>query len=227
MAVYFSNQQVLGVALIRLGMKNQKRLRTVNSLLLISALTWWQPAQVPSYSMRVVAFTSVSGQEFQVAITRSPRFVRVRYAHRDSIRYKQLEQDPDNLTPDQVRHGLPDQERMTRYRSAVERHKVFTQDSIQLSIKYAQPFVQLLDSVYEASAEALEQKAANQKRFVLDGTAVSLFIKSPGKGTREVYAHSPQAKSHPLLYRLLHESLQVYRTKHPNSFLTLRATSGY
>jgi hypothetical protein len=173
--------------------------------------------------MRVIMLTSVSGQELQLTITRTPKFVKVRYAHLDSVREKQLRQDPDNLTPELLRQGLPDRERMERYTRAVERYKVFTQDSIQLAVKRAQPVVQLLDSVYEASDETLEQK----KRLILDGTSVYLFIQSPGTKRREIYAHSPQAHSHPLLYRLLHESLQVYRKEHPDSFLTLRATSGY
>jgi hypothetical protein len=173
--------------------------------------------------MRVIMLTSVSGQELQMTITRTPQLVKVRYAHLDSICHKQLKKDPDNLTPELLQQGLPDRKRMERYSKAVEKYKVFTQDSIQLIVKRAQPFVQLLDSVYEANAETLEQK----KRLILDGTSVYLFIQSAGEERREIYAHSPQADSHPLLYRLLHESLQLYRKEHPDSFLTSRATSGY
>ena len=197
-----------------------------------SSYSWCnQPAQSPAYYMHIDALTSVAGKDFQIAITRTPRFVRLRYARRDSVRTRQFKTD----FPEFFHTGAPlpdptaERERLRFFSRVLDRYTVFTQDSIQLSVGKHPAFVQLLDSVYTASDETLEQKQRNQRRYVLDGTLVTL-LRATRKGAeapQELGVRHPQPATHPLLYRLLHETLQVYRRNHQESFLTLEATSGY
>jgi hypothetical protein len=42
-----------------------------------------------------------------------------------------------------------------------------------------------------------------------------------------VQAHSPDPKSHPLLYELLNQTFNIYRETKNNSFLTANRTDGY
>jgi hypothetical protein len=185
-------------------------------------------AKIPPYTMRISAISGVAGKEFQIAITRTARQVHLWYGSLDSVRMKPFRADPDFYESNTTRLD-PDAERarLLRFGAAIQKYKVFTQDSMQVGVASHHSLVQLLDSVYMAAPELLEQKEANRGRVVLDGTLVYVVMKSGGKVTQQIGAVSPQPGTHPLLYRLVHESLQAYRVGHFDSFLTSRLTNGY
>jgi hypothetical protein len=177
----------------------------------------------------VDARTSVAGKEFRIAITRTPRSICLRFARRDSIRLQQCRRD----FPAVFQLGPPladpvaEQQRLQLMGQVLERYSVFTRDSLHLSVRKHRPFVQLLDSVYGASDVLLAQ--ANCLRVGLDGTRVTLTrTAAPGAtAARSLSVWQPAARTHPLLYRFLHESLALYRREQPTTFLTRDATSGY
>lgn len=211
-------------------MKSRRVLSIIASLLVAGSLpSWGQPsAKIPPYTMRIAAISGVAGKEFQIAITRTAKQVHLWYGSLDSVRMTRFRTDPDFYNPN-VTEPDPDAERarLLRFGAAIQKYKVFTQDSMQVGVASHRPLVQLLDSVYLAAPELLEQKEANRGRVVLDGTLVYVVMKSGGKVTQQVGAVSPRPGTHPLLYRLVHESLQTYRAGHFDSFLTPRITSGY
>jgi hypothetical protein len=211
-------------------MKSRCILSIVTSVLLAGSLPSRSEHSVKTYPYTILisAHNGNAGKEFQLVITRMASKVQLRYGSLDSVRITQFRTDPDfyHVEPEgadpAVEHG-----RIQRFNSAIQKYKVFTEDSIQLEVRSHRSLVQLLDSVYKASPEVLTQKEANGKRIVLDGTLVYVVAK-PSRGVgKEVWAQSPAPDSHPLLYRLLHESLQVYRAEHVGSTLPLSATSGY
>jgi hypothetical protein len=211
-------------------MKSRCILSMVTSVLLAGSLPSRSEHSVKTYPYTILisAHNGNAGKEFQLVITRMASKVQLRYGSLDSVRITQFRTDPDfyHVEPEgadpAVEHG-----RIQRFNSAIQKYKVFTEDSIQLEVRSHRSLVQLLDSVYKASPEVLTQKEANGKRIVLDGTLVYVVAK-PSRGVgKEVWAQSPAPDSHPLLYRLLHESLQVYRAEHVGSTLPLSATSGY
>jgi hypothetical protein len=211
-------------------MKSSRVLCLAASLLMVSNGPSWsqKPAKIHPYTMRISAISGVAGKEFQIAITRTATQVNLWYGSLDSVRMKRFRTDPDYYT---TALAVPDPDaeraRLLRFGAAIQKYKVFTQDSIQLKVKSHRSLVQLLDSVYLATPELLEQREANRKRIVLDGTLVYVVMKSEGRITQAVGAQSPEPGTHPLLYRLVHESLQAYRTQHFDSFLTQRVTNGY
>jgi hypothetical protein len=211
-------------------MKSRCILSMVTSVLLAGSLPSRSEHSVKTYPYTILisAHNGNAGKEFQLVITRMASKVQLRYGSLDSVRITQFRTDPDfyHVEPEgadpAVEHG-----RIQRFNSAIQKYKVFTEDSIQMEVRSHRSLVQLLDSVYKASPEVLTQKEANGKRIVLDGTLVYVVAK-PSRGVgKEVWAQSPAPDSHPLLYRLLHESLQVYRAEHVGSTLPLSATSGY
>jgi hypothetical protein len=210
-------------------MKSRCILSIVTSVLLAGSLPSRSEHSVKTYPYTILisAHNGNAGKEFQLVITRMASRVQLRYGSLDSG-MTQFRTDPDFYHPELAGANLAvEHARMQRFNSAIQKYKVFTEDSIQLEVRSHRSLVQLLDSVYKANPEVLTQKEANGKRIVLDGTLVYVVVK-PSRGVgKEVWAQSPAPDSHPLLYRLLHESLQVYRAEHVGSTLPLSATSGY
>lgn len=200
-------------------------------LLALTAGSSSAPATAPSYTLAVDALTSVAGKDFRLAITRTPRFIRLRFARRDSIRLQQCRRDFPavfQLAPP-LADPLAEQQRLQLLRQVLERYSVFTRDSLLLPVRNHRPFVELLDSVYGASDVVLAQAEANRLRVGLDGTRVTLTRTAAPAATaaRSLSVWQPAARTHPLLYRFLHESLALYRRERPTTFLTRDATSGY
>jgi hypothetical protein len=211
-------------------MKSCCILTMVTSVLLAGSLPSLSQHYVKTYPYTILisAHNGNAGKEFQLVITRMASRVQLRYGSLDSVRMTQFRTDPDFYHPELAGADLAiEHARLQRFNRAIQKYKVFTEDSIQLEVRSHRSLVQLLDSVYKASPDVLAQKEANRKRIVLDGTLVYVVVK-PSRGVgKEVWAQSPAPDSHPLLYRLLHESLQVYRAEHVGATLPLSTTIGY
>jgi hypothetical protein len=169
---------------------------------------------------------------YSIYITRSPRSISLRYGRLDSIQTAQLHADPRYAAylaalPPGAQSTAEHLAALTRFAALVEHYKVYRWDSLRLGPTPARPFRQLLDSVYSTSATQLERRAENRNRNVLDGTSVNVRVKTDTLLLKDLSVYAPRPDSHPLLYRLLHEALQLYRQAHPTSFLDLRYTRGY
>jgi len=102
----------------------------------------------------------------------------------------------------------------------------YSKDSLTFKTSDHSDYTSLLDSVNSAADTTLENTAVNRSRIVLDGVMIEFNIIADG-GSRKVYAHSPTPKSNPLLYKLLYQTLNIYRTTKRNLFLAAGRTSGY
>lgn len=200
--------------------------------LLLSPLTGKGQHIQPPYSMQLSAHNSTSGADFRVILTRKADFVYLRYGRLDSVQNGRLRSDPHYTVYTSALQAtqLPVTERTTtaqRFMTLLEQYKVYRWDSLRVATSSHPSFLQLLDSIYSSSAAHLERPEANRRRIVLDGTLVHLVVTTGSLKEKDLYVRSPRPDSHPQLYRLLHESLQLYRQKHPASFLDPSFTSGY
>lgn len=184
------------------------------------------------YSIQLSAHNSTSGSDFRVNVTRRAGSIYLHYGRLDSMQNGRLRADPRyssyvsalQANPPSTAEGTITAK---HFLALVEQYKVYRWDSLQVATTGHQPFRQLLDSVYSSSAAQLERQAANRGRIVLDGTSVYVVVKTGTQTEKELYASAPSPTSHPLIYRVLHEALQLYRQEHPTSFLDQRFTSGY
>jgi hypothetical protein len=191
-------------------MKSCCILTMVTSVLLAGSLPSLSQHYVKTYPYTILisAHNGNAGKEFQLVITRMASRVQLRYGSLDSIRMTQFRTDPNFYHAELAGADLAvEHARLHCFNSAIQKYKVFAEDSIQLEVRSHRSLVQLLDSVYKASPDVLAQKEANRKRIVLDGTLVYVVVK-PSRG-------------------LLHESLQVYRAEHVGATLPLGTTIGY
>lgn len=74
--------------------------------------------------------------------------------------------------------------------------------------------IDLLRELYAAKVEDIERKEANKDRHIMDG--YQFYLKeTTSSGVRQIYADSPDEKSHPLLYGILRKCMDMYELKHP------------
>lgn len=204
---------------------------TIGTLLLSAqvSLSQAQTNQAP-YTMELRAHRSVSGADYRILIVRGAKSVKLRYFRLDSIRAKLYTDATYRALAATLENKQPAAEREMAARQLValfDKYKVYRHESLQLRTASNGPFVQLLDSIYQASPAQLKAREANTFHIVLDGTDVQLLVKATGTPDKEVYAQSPGPTSHPELYRLLHQSLELYRQQRPQGFLDTRYTGGY
>jgi hypothetical protein len=198
------------------------------STLLATLVSWLGPVapKPPSYFIR--AKVAVGPRSFKLSLIRSTHRIKILYARYDSTSYtinadvelRQLTQSfIHDTTLSQPERALQSK----RINALYEHYARYSLDSLEVTEKHNRAFFQLIDSVYQSSTDHLINKEKNH--VVLDGHQVQMRISSKGLPEREFYVTSPRPGT--LIYRLLHESMDLYRPKQPNLFPSRRATRGY
>jgi len=203
--------------------------------LLLSACAVHRPPSQPAYSITLKAASNYYA-DYLLHVTREADRIQLRYGRFDSLRTTRLAADPAIQALQAAErtgnlYTLPSAEKDTLFRRAMaaeERNIVYTWDRLPVTITPQHRLAQLLDSVYTSRVEQLERKAENRQRIILDGIHFSIVLQGKDTRVKKVYVHSPSPDSHPLLYRLIHDSLQLYRKERPNDVrLDIRHTWGY
>ncbi|QNE41989.1 hypothetical protein F1C16_20400 (plasmid) [Hymenobacter sp. NBH84] len=203
--------------------------------LLVSACAVHPPPRHPGYSITIKAASNYYA-DYLLHVTREADRIQLRFGQFDSLRTTILAADPAIQALQAVikagnLHTLPAAERDTLHRRAMaaeECNTVYTWDRLPVTIPPTHRFAQLLDSVYASSVEQLERHAENRKGIILDGIHFSIVLQGTDRRVKKVQVHSPRPDSHPLVYRLIHESLQLYREQRPDDIrLDVRHTWGY
>jgi len=211
-------------------------MKAIYKLLIINILfikpSFLQAQGVPlTYSVYISAFAGVSGSDFRIEINRQKDFINFRFGRIDSVQQTKLRADlafkacADTLARTNDLSAEAKQALASRLTVMLDRYKVYKWDGLQLTA--TSTFSSLLDSIYISSATQLERRAENKTRITLDGTSFYLTVLNKDTSIMKAYAHSPGPDSHPLFYRLLHESLQLYRQQRPAALLDIHYTNGY
>jgi hypothetical protein len=167
---------------------------------------------------------------FFIDITKYDDFTKIVYKFQDSVDYKRLfvNKQYKNLSKclDTLKNNKSRSELYLEMYNIAQKYTYFSKDSLQITTRSQPLYFELLGKVNKTSSDSLENKIVNENRIVLDGTYFGFTIKN-GKNERTVQAHSPDPKSHPLLYELLNQTFNIYRETKNNSFLTANRTDGY
>jgi hypothetical protein len=177
------------------------------------------------------ATTSVSGGEYFIDILGKGDSFKIIYKFKDSLSRK-LEKDTAFIQARNLlltfKNPKPSNDTVVslllKLDSLNQAYTSYSIDSIKLSYDEAPSYVALIKSVLASSAEALENH--NRKRVFVDGTEMK-FTLTNNAATKVVYVHSPSNESNPLLYSLISETLDVYRKRKGDNFMTKQRTSGY
>jgi hypothetical protein len=174
----------------------------------------------------------MTGGNFTIEVFKVKKTVKIVYNILDSVRFSGLRIDTEmvNLTKNR---GLLDRSDTAKSNAVmkhigklVEKYKACSRDSMSFDLKDDIAYSNLLDSMVLADKGVLENTTHNKNRIVLDGTHISYVIKAHNQ-SKIVYAHSPTAESHPILYAFTKRTLDIYREKKKDGILTKKYFSGF
>lgn len=179
--------------------------------------------------MTITANTSVSGKKFKIELKREKTQTKIVLYQRDST--SKLDQK-DNSKLDSIKEQILKSDKISAeiydlVDSLVEKYEHYTKDSILVGNTHK--VIQLMNSVYHESNTELEKSIEARKNGTsigLDGTTVKVEIKD-SQSFRRIGFWSPRKDSHPIIYNLMKESLEYYRSQDPKILKTKKETSGY
>jgi hypothetical protein len=182
-------------------------------------------------TINISAHPVLNRNEFLIDITRHNNVITLAYTVLDSISYFNLNKDPrfvDLATGVKAKNldNTTAQTMQAEINRMIKKQSYYSRDSIIINSETDTAYTALLNKTGAASTSVLENTEANKHRHVLDGIQFRFGISS-GDNIREIYAHSPNATSHPLLYSLIEETLGIYRKLKGDTFLTKYKTGYY
>jgi len=107
-----------------------------------------------------------------------------------------------------------------------KKYTYYSTDSLLISTLFNPLYTKLLSEVVLTNTDSLENKKKNAERVVLDGVQFFFDIKI-GDAEHTAQAQSPNQDSHPILYQLLEQTLDIYRKMKVNMFLSRGRTDYY
>ncbi|MDB5144629.1 MAG: hypothetical protein JWQ66_3342 [Mucilaginibacter sp.] len=178
--------------------------------------------------INISAHPVLNRNEFLIDINRHNDVISIVYTLLDSISYTNLKQNPRflELLNAIKTNGSSRGDVQAELNTLIKKQSYYSRDSILINSDTDTAYTDLLNKMSRLSADSLENSAANKHRQVLDGIHFRFDIKT-ATGNREVYAHSPDAASHPVLYGLIESSLGIYRKLKGDTFLTKYKTGYY
>lgn len=188
--------------------------------------------QTDSFSINIIVTTgSIQNGEFATKIDKNGNDIKMVYSFRDSIakayykdkRYLNLS---SSLKKNDRTNSSENLKIFKALHSVEEEYSYYSKDSLSLNARGTASFTGLLEKIVTTSKEELENLEVSKKRNLLDGAYYSFIIKT-NKGTKYVYAISPDPKTHPLLSQLTDEVLNIYRKEKHNNFLDKMSTLSY
>lgn len=181
------------------------------------------------------AYTSVNGNEFFIKTICNKDSVRIKFKSKDSVSFNKLRNDrvykklmrsfgkikQFDLTNDTLKNPI------FRIDSVREVHTIYHTDSILIAYSQIPEYSKLLGNLFKSSKAELENSENIRDRIILDGTNMTFEFSHNKLIQFSAGAHSPDEKSHPLIYDFLKSTLEIYRNIRKNTFLTKEETSGY
>lgn len=194
-------------------------------LLLLSNIGYSQNKN-KGYDLYINSKTGVSSSEFSIAIKKTRKSTKIIYSKLDSVDHARLGQDKEfeEISRSYFGSNYPDhptspegKEFTNRLEKLTQKYSVYTKDSIELENNRNGAYIKSLDELYLADEASLLREKELKGRIVLDGSLVYVILKSEGKVEKDFFVQSPSNDSHPLIHKLMDDSLKLYRAMNPNS----------
>ncbi len=156
------------------------------------------------------------------------------YQLRDAFRYEQFQADSAKHHFGDILSAIPldsitpySENLFIKLDSITNSYSDFSEDSIRFSNKKISAYINLFKEILRTPSDSFEVKPpVGTTRIVLHGTSVSFRIREKDK-FRAIFAYHPSSTSHPLLYRFLKETIDMYRENKKNDFLNRLRKAGY
>lgn len=204
----------------------------LSTLLFIQPIISLGQSKQADFNWRITARSAGNSSGFDIEINQLKGSTRFVFKRVDSIRLSEMEKDPAYIeqraavkAATYVNDAAYEAEKLG---ILVERFAVYQTDTLSYSDQLPDVFLRsLLDSINSLSSEILNStntRPTNQRSSILSFH----FIRMNGKKkTIDTYATNPTIDSHPLLYRLITQTLAFYRKEKPTALLTTAFTKSY
>ena len=201
-------------------------------LLIIQSQIILAQTKKSDFSWRITARSAGNSSGFDIEINQQNSKTNFVFKRVDSIRLSEMEKDPayiqqraavkaavyvNDATYEAEKLGL-----------IVERFSVYQTDTLYYPEKFPDSvLVSFLDSIHSVAQESLKvtiPRIQNSRSNLLSFHFTRINGK---KKTVDMYATNPTADSHPLLYRLVIQTLSFYRKERPAALITTDFTKSY
>ncbi|WP_167617026.1 hypothetical protein [Maribellus sediminis] len=183
------------------------------------------------YSITIDALAGINRMKLNMKIERNSEQVKIYYNKLVDVdpKYKENHEEMERLYKNMSNAKSKKQKeralnKLKKYRA---KYEIYKDDSIVLNPSENAEYLNLIDSIYKADEKELLRDRRSGLNITLDGTSFNIKVLEKHKTIKDLYIHSPRDKSHPLINKLICDTLDLYRTQNPNSFLNKDLTNGY
>lgn len=196
------------------------------ALLLLTATCFAQPSE--KHRIHLTVSQGFGSEIFNILISQTSEDTKIVYSKLDSVNKEMASRDKEVINvmnlyaksnyldkPNSVEGEKFEQE----LKKLLLKYSFYTRDSLLLKSNDNKEYSILLDQFHLASKESLEEIAKLNRAGALIGPIVEVKLNSEGETSKVLTYISPGSDKHPLIYKLVSETLNLYRKRHPNSFL--------
>lgn len=201
-------------------------------LLFIQSQNLYAQSKQSDLSWRITARSAGNSSGFDIEINQIKGNTRFIFKRVDSIRLSEMEKDPAYIeqraavkAAAYVNDAAYEAEKLG---ILVERFAVYETDTLSYSGNLPDAslasFLDSINSLPQETLKSINSRSTNPRSSILSFH----FIRMNGKRkTIDTYATNPTLDSHPLLYRLITQTLSFYRKERSTALITTDFTKSY
>lgn len=184
-----------------------------------------------SYCIEIDAHASINRMKLNIMIERYDENIKVFYNKLDSIDPQSSESDSKRIQLHKkyakAKSNSKKERIINRLKTLSEKYEIYKKDTLIINVSENIQYSNLLDTIYKTDKNVLIRDRRRGSLIILDGTSFKIRVLENNKVLKDLYIHAPRSDSHPLIYKLISETLDIYRINNENSFLDKKYTNGY
>ena len=183
------------------------------------------------YNIDIEAHASINGMKLNIKIERDNEEIKIFYNKLDSIDSKSSESDSKRIRLfkkyTKAKSKSKKERTLNKLKELNKKFEIYKNDSLVFNISENTQYLSLIDSIYKTDKKVLLRDMRSGHFITLDGTSFKIRVIEENDTIKNLHVHAPRSDSHPLLNKLICETLDLYRVRYPVSFLDKKHTNGY
>ena len=177
------------------------------------------PGYCQKYLIEIQNGFNFNKDYFNVQINRYPDKLEITYKKPIKFHYGKIDKAKGTLKERLSREPLSTEDIAREMNSIYKKYTRSSIDKIIIPSNTYTYYINLLDSIYMSDKNLIINEILNKDRIVLDGTTVNIRISSGSVIYNNYYLHSPTLTSHPIAFRFIRETINLYYIIKDKQFL--------